>query len=55
MSVYFTVNTGQDIHLICESKEAHKVIEQLQKMKEVIQIIKNTPGIGTHLTTDHLW
>ncbi len=53
--VYFTINTGQDIHLICEQKDVKKVKAKLKEIEEVKDIIVNTPGEGTRLTNDHLF
>lgn len=53
--VYFTINTGQDIHLICEQKDVEKVKEKLKNIAEVKDIIVNTPGEGTRLSENHLF
>ncbi len=55
LSVYFTINTGQDIHLICEQKNIKKVEEKLKKIKEINKIIVNYPSGGTRLTEKHLF
>jgi diphosphomevalonate decarboxylase len=53
--VYFTINTGQDIHLICEKKHSDKVIELLGTVEDVLKIIRNTTSIGTRLISEHLF
>ncbi len=53
--VYFTINTGQDIHLIVEQKNIEKVKAKLKGIEEVKDIIVNTPGEGTRLTSKHLF
>ncbi len=54
--VYFTINTGQDIHLICEQKDADRVVEKLNELDDVVKdIIINTPGEGTRLSDNHLY
>ncbi len=53
--VYFTINTGQDIHLICQQKDIDKVKEKLKNLEEVKEIIVNTPGKGTRLSQNHLF
>lgn len=55
LEVYFTVNTGQDIHLICEEKDVERVKGKLKELDFVKDIIVNTPGEGTKLTEDHLF
>lgn len=53
--VYFTINTGQNIHLICEQKNADKVKAKLKRLDFVKNIIINTPGEGTRLSDKHLF
>lgn len=49
LPVYFTVNTGQDIHLLCEQKNVKKVQNKLKKLDFVKNIIVNFPGEGARL------
>jgi len=53
--VYFTLNTGQDVHLICEQKTAGVVTRKLKSLDYVKDIIKNTPCTGAHLVSQHLF
>lgn len=53
--VYFTINTGQDIHLIVEQKNVEKLKAKLKKLDFVKNIIVNTPGEGTRLSQNHLF
>ncbi len=53
--VYFTINTGQDIHLICEAENIDKIQAKLKSLEEVKDIIINTPGAGTRLSINHLF
>lgn len=53
--VYFTINTGQDIHLICEQRNVIKVKNKLKKLDFVKEVIVNTPGEGTRLSYKHLF
>lgn len=55
LPVYFTINTGQDIHLICEQKDVEKVKSKLKQIAEVKEIIVNNPGEGTRLSQNHLF
>ncbi len=55
ISVYFTINTGQNIHLICEQKNVEKVKAKLKEVEEVKEIIINTPSEGTRLINSHLF
>lgn len=55
LPVYFTINTGQDIHLICQQKDSSKVQDKLKELDFVKEIIKNLPGDGARLTDNHLF
>ncbi|KKQ34352.1 MAG: Diphosphomevalonate decarboxylase [Microgenomates group bacterium GW2011_GWA2_37_6] len=49
LECYFTINTGQDVHVICKKKEAEKVAEKLSEIPEVIKTIINYPAPGAQL------
>ncbi len=53
--VYFTINTGQDIHLICEAENIDKVQAKLKELEEVKDVIVNTPGEGAKLSENSLF
>lgn len=53
--VYFTINTGQNIHLITEQKNVEKVKNKLKQLDFVKNIIVNTAGEGTRLSKEHLF
>ncbi|MBI4066963.1 diphosphomevalonate decarboxylase [Candidatus Gottesmanbacteria bacterium] len=55
LSVYFTINTGQDIHLICEKPNIKNIVTKLKEIEEVKNIIINYPSIGARLTQNHLF
>ena len=55
LEVYFTLNTGQDIHLIIEEKNTEVLVKKLKDIKEVKKIIVNQPAIGTRLVDKHLF
>lgn len=55
LSVYFTVNTGQDIHLLCQKKDAKKVAQLARDIEGVKEIIVNEPEKGAHVITKHLF
>lgn len=55
LEVYFTVNTGQDIHLIIEEKNTGQLIKRLEKIKKIKKIIVNRPAVGARLTEKHLF
>jgi diphosphomevalonate decarboxylase len=55
LPVYFTVNTGQDIHLICPQEHVETLQERLAELPEVRQTIVNRPAPGTRLSEEHLF
>lgn len=55
LKVYFTVNTGQDIHLIIEEKNSTRLIEKLKDIKGIKKIIINRPSVGARLVDKYLF
>ena len=49
LEVYFTLNTGQNIHLICETKNSNRVEKLLKELPEVKKIIVNKPSNGARI------
>ena len=55
LEVYFTVNTGQNIHLICEEKNKEKLIEKIKSLNFVNNYFINNPGSSPKITQEHLF
>lgn len=55
LSVYFTINTGHDIHLICQKKDMDKLLKRLKTVAGIKNIIVNRPSVGARLIDDHLF
>lgn len=55
LAVYFTLDAGPNVHLLCEEKDAESIVAMLERMAEVRQIIINAPGPGAHLCPEHLF
>lgn len=55
LEVYFTINTGHNIHLLCEKKNEDMVASLLQYTEGVKHVIINTPSLGARLTDRHLF
>ncbi len=55
LQVYFTVNTGQDIHLICKKDDIERVMVKLKSLDIVRNIIINYPAEGARLVKKHLF
>jgi diphosphomevalonate decarboxylase len=55
LEVYFTLNTGQDVHLLCQKKDIKKVIALVSKVEGVKKTIVNYPSEGARLVKKHLF
>lgn len=55
LPAYFTINTGQNVHIICLQKDA-KEVERLAKTLSITKdVIINIPCVGAHIVEDHLF
>lgn len=55
LEVYFTVNTGQDVHLIIAQKDINKLKKKLKEIPEIKSIIVNYPSQGARVIDTHLF
>lgn len=55
LPVYFTLNTGQDVHLICQGKDKEKVVNLAKDLSVAKDVIINTPARGARLIESHLF
>lgn len=55
VAAYFTMNTGQDVHIICEGKDITTVSERAKAIPGVVDVIVNKPSVGTRLIGRHLF
>lgn len=55
LPVYFTINTGQDVHLLCEAVNEAKLVTLVRQLPEVKQVIVNKPANGARVTQEHLF
>ena len=56
LPVYFTLNTGQDVHLVCQKKDVDMLVRLIRQVGEIVKkIIVNTPSKGTHVVQEHLF
>ncbi len=53
LECYFTINTGQDVHIMVEGKNSKELVKRLKRIEEVRDIIINIPGEGARLTNKH--
>ena len=55
LECYFTINTGQDVHILVENKNSNQLVAKLKQIPEVRNIIVNNPADGAKLITKHLF
>ncbi len=55
LPVYFTIDAGPNVHLICEGKNEARVLDAAKQLKGVEDIIVNEPAIGTRVLMEHLF
>ena len=55
LAVYFTLDAGPNVHLICEVKDADQVAARAREISDVQQVIVNTPGGAARLVATHLF
>ena len=55
IGVYFTIDAGPNLHLICEESDVAKVQERLQQMACVEKVIISRPGPGPQVLAQHLF
>ncbi|MBI5033968.1 MAG: diphosphomevalonate decarboxylase [Chloroflexi bacterium] len=55
IGVYFTLDAGPNVHLICESKDVDRVAELARQVQDVQQIIVNAAGGAAHTIETHLF
>lgn len=55
LEVYFTLNTGQDVHVICEKKNSEAVEKKLSALSFIQKTIVNTAAKGTREISNHLF
>jgi diphosphomevalonate decarboxylase len=54
LEVYFTIDAGPNVHLICEQQDAASVAQQLSTLHSVQQVIVSHPGPGPQRLGEHL-
>lgn len=55
LPVYFTIDAGPNVHLICEAKNEKTVVSYIKKLSYIKRIIINKPAQGARLTYQHLF
>ncbi len=53
--VYFTIDAGPNVHLICEEKDEQRVIEAVKTIDGVLSVIRNKAAKGARIVGKHLF
>jgi diphosphomevalonate decarboxylase len=53
--VYYTLNTGQNVHLICEEQHVPDLKQKLAEIDDVRNVIVNEPARGARISEVHLF
>jgi diphosphomevalonate decarboxylase len=52
LSVYFTIDAGPNVHLICEAGQAQAVEQAARKIPGVIDVLSSKPGGAARLISN---
>lgn len=55
LPVYFTLDAGPNVHLICEAKHETDVLARLADIDDVLETLVSQPAEGARLTEAHLF
>lgn len=55
LECYFTINTGQDVHILVEEKNVLELEKRLKEVPEIREVIVNFPSEGAKLSNKHLF
>jgi diphosphomevalonate decarboxylase len=55
LEVYFTINTGHNVHIICQKNDVKKLQTKLKTIKEIKNVIINAPAYGARIIEKHLF
>lgn len=55
IEVYFTIDAGPNVHLICEPEATVKLVPQIQALSCVEQVLVSGPGAAPAVSEEHLF
>ncbi len=55
LPVYFTIDAGPNVHLICEGKDEQRVLDMIKGVSGIEEIILNKPSKGAQIISEHLF
>ncbi len=54
LPVYFTLDAGPNLHVLCEGDRCHEVEARLRELAPTAQLLVNRPGPGARIVDEHL-
>ncbi len=55
LPVYFTLDAGPNLHVLCEGDRAPEVVSRLRRVAPRAELIHNRPGAAAELVDEHLF
>lgn len=55
LAVYFTIDAGPNIHLICQSADEQSLLQKLRPIAGIRDVLVGRPSSGTKVTQKHLF
>ncbi len=55
LMVFFTIDAGPNVHLICQGKDETKVISKIKEFDKGLKLIINKPSTGARIINKHLF
>lgn len=55
LPVYFTVDAGSNVHVLCEGRDEGHVLEKVRALAGIESVILNKPAPGAHRIDNHLF
>lgn len=49
LGVYFTLDAGPNVHLLCQKKDSKKLLSRLKRIERLDEVIPNKPSVGAQL------
>lgn len=53
LNVFFTIDAGPNLHLICQGKDEKRVLDKLKRLKIMRKVVVNRPSQGAYLIQEH--
>lgn len=54
LPVYFTIDAGPNVHLLCEGKDEERLLAAVKTIDGIEDIIVNKPALGARIISEHL-